>query len=313
MTTVLYIFLFFIYSILGWTMEVIVSLIHRKKFVNRGFMIGPYCPIYGWGGLAITICLQDYAKNPIILFCVAVVICGVLEYLTSYIMEKIFKARWWDYSQKKYNINGRVCLETIIPFGLLGCLIIYAINPLALLLLNKIPINIQNIIAIALVSIFVIDFIISYFVISRLRSTVKAVNAKSTHDDTEEITKKVREILSSRSIFDKRLINAFPKFSIDDVKKKLKEKTDQVKENVSKVKDEATEKIIEGAIKVKETTIKVKDGATEKIKESADKVKETTAKAKDGATQKIKDGANKVKESAKKKTDKIMRDDNKID
>ena len=141
----IYFFLFLIYSITGWLIEVIGGLIQNKKFVNRGFMIGPYCPIYGIGGVLITILLQDYVNNPFVLFCVAIVICGVLEYLTSYIMEKVFKARWWDYSKKKFNINGRVCLETIIPFGLLGCFIMYVSNPFIENLLNKVPQNILNI------------------------------------------------------------------------------------------------------------------------------------------------------------------------
>ena len=84
--------------------------------------------------------------------------------------------------------------------------------------------------------------------------------------------------MGSKDVFRKRLLDAFPRFSIEDVKKKIIEKTEQVKENVSKVKDEATERIIEGANRVKETTIKVKDTAAEKIKEGANKVKESAQK-----------------------------------
>ena len=123
-----YFMLFFIYAILGWIIETTLVSIEKKKFVNRGFLIGPYCPIYGFGGLAITILLKNYTKDPIVLFLMAVIICACLEYFTSYIMEKLFKARWWDYSKKKYNINGRICLETIIPFGLLGCFVTYVSN-----------------------------------------------------------------------------------------------------------------------------------------------------------------------------------------
>ena len=114
-----YFLLFMTYAFLGWLMEVTLGLIQSKKFVNRGFLIGPYCPIYGFGGLLITFLLQKYVNDPIVLFFMALIICGILEYVTSYLMEKIFHARWWDYSNKKYNINGRVCLDTIIPFGLL--------------------------------------------------------------------------------------------------------------------------------------------------------------------------------------------------
>lgn len=288
-----YFFLFLIYAVMGWLIEVIGEIIRNKKFVNRGFMIGPYCPIYGVGGILITIFLRDYVNNPFVLFCVAIVICGVLEYLTSYIMEKVFKARWWDYSKKKFNINGRVCLETIIPFGLLGCFIMYVSNPFLENLLKKVPENVLNILFYICISIYLLDFIISLFVISGLRETVKAVNKDNPYDNTEEITKQVKEILRNKGILDRRLINAFPKVSIEKVKQKIKEKTEQVKENVAKVKDETAEKIRESAIKVKESTIKVKE-------EAAEKIKENTIRVKDGTTEKIKEGASKVKKSLKK-------------
>ena len=77
-------------------MEVICKLIQYKKFVDRGFLIGPYCPIYGVGALLITFFLNKYVQDPVVLFVMAVVVCGILEYLTSYFMEKIYHARWWD-------------------------------------------------------------------------------------------------------------------------------------------------------------------------------------------------------------------------
>lgn len=201
---------------------------------------------------------------------------------------KFFKARWWDYSKRKFNINGRICLETIIPFGLLGCFIIYISNPFFINLINKMNKNTINIIAIVLLVIFITDFVISFFIISRLRKTAKEVNEKNSGDNTEEITKKVKEILTNKSILDRRLINAFPKINIDKIKARIKENTDKVKETASKVKEEAAEKIKESAEKMKETTIKVKEDATEKIKDGATKVKKTTAKVKDETVQKFK-------------------------
>lgn len=274
----IYFFLFLIYAIMGWIIEVVGGIIQNKKFVNRGFMIGPYCPIYGVGGVLITILLHEYVSNPFILFCVAIVICGVLEYLTSYVMEKVFKARWWDYSKKKFNINGRICLETIIPFGLLGCFIMYVSNPLIENLLSKVPEGILSILFYTCISIYLLDLIVSFFVISELRKTVKVVNKDNSYDNTEEITKQVKEILRNKGILNRRLIDAFPRVSIEKVKQKIKEKTEQVKENVVKAKDEATEKIKESAAKVKETTIKAKDETAEKIKEGANRVRESFKK-----------------------------------
>ena len=101
----MYIMLFFIYSLAGWLIEMIPATIREKKFVDRGFLVGPYCPIYGCGVILITLLLQKYADDVVVSFFLSVIICGTLEYLTSYFMEKIFKARWWDYSNNKFNIN----------------------------------------------------------------------------------------------------------------------------------------------------------------------------------------------------------------
>lgn len=276
----IYFFLFLIYAMMGWCMEVGLGLIQSKKIVNRGFLVGPYCPIYGWGGVLITFFLGQYTEHPFALFCMSIVICGVLEYLTSFIMEKLFKARWWDYSKKKYNINGRVCLETIIPFGLLSLMITYITNPFFVRILEGIDPYILAVVFWICLSVFLIDTVVSYTVISRLRKTVKQVNNNKTSDNTEEITKKVKEILLGKSFLDRRLIKAFPKISIEDVKRRIKETTEQVKENVSKVTESAAEHIKESANQVKENTIRVKDEVTEHIKESAAKVKEGTYKIK---------------------------------
>ena len=252
----MYFFLFLIYAMMGWVMEVIWGFIQTKKWVNRGFLIGPYCPIYGCGGLLITLCLSDHTDNPFAIFCMSIVICGVLEYLTSYIMEKIFKARWWDYKKRKFNINGRVCLETIIPFGLLSCMILYGTNPLFIGLLESMS---EDALQVSFVTCLII-FIMSFTVISRLRKTVKEVNKNETTDNTEEITSKVKEILlSSKSALDRRLIKAFPKISIEDVKKRIKETTEQVKESVAKVAESASEHIDEVMDHLKESAEKFKN------------------------------------------------------
>ena len=107
--------LFMTYSILGWCMEMLVCFHDTKKLVNRGFLIGPYCPIYGWGGVAIIILLNRYYDDPIILFVMSMFICSLLEYFTSYIMEKLFKARWWDYSHKKYEQHNNLIIHNIPP------------------------------------------------------------------------------------------------------------------------------------------------------------------------------------------------------
>lgn len=221
----IYILLFFTYAILGWLMEVGCKLVETKKFINRGFLIGPYCPIYGWGAIIITLLLNKYLADPIALFIIAIVICSIIEYVTSYFMEKIYHARWWDYSRRKYNINGRICLETMIPFGILGVLIMYFANPFFTGIYEKIPEIALTVICSFLVIVFLIDNIIS----SHIISTIKFEGIKAEKDNTKEITEKVKQILQSKSFLHKRLINAFP--DIKNIRGKLKLKIEEKRRN----------------------------------------------------------------------------------
>lgn len=221
----IYFLLFITYSFIGWFIETIDEVILNKKFLNRGFLIGPYCPIYGFGSLAFTIFLSKYLDDPIFLFVNAVFICSVLEYSTSYLMERMFKTRWWDYTENKFNINGRICLETMIPFGIGACLIVYLINPFLLNIFTSINGLLLTVIVSILVIIFILDLIISFSIINGFKKAT--IIAKI--DSTDEITKKVREVLANRSYFTNRLIKAFPNFSsiiknYDKRMKKIKKK-----------------------------------------------------------------------------------------
>ena len=197
--------LFILYSFLGWCMEVLVTLYTTKKLVNRGFLIGPICPIYGNGCLMIILLLHKYLDDPFVLFAMATLICSILEYFTSYIMEKLFKARWWDYSDKKYNLNGRICLENLVAFGVLGLVMMYLINPFFTKILGSISEVVLNSVAICLFVIYAVDNIISYNVINSFKKAAGQIRK----DNTEEITKKVKEILLSRGGLYKRLVSAF--------------------------------------------------------------------------------------------------------
>ena len=202
-----YFLIFMFYSILGWLMEVTLTFVRNKKFVNRGFLIGPYCPIYGSGVLLIMFILKRYLDRPLGLFCMAVIICSILEYLTSYFMEKIFKARWWDYSNKKFNINGRICLEYAMFFGVGGTIIMYFINPMIINVMNATSSTVIKVLAITLFIIYMVDNIISYIVMFKFRSTVGNL---TQGDNTEEITKIIKDKFKSLSWLNKRLTEAFP-------------------------------------------------------------------------------------------------------
>ncbi len=199
-------FLFIFYSIIGWIIEVINSFINEHKFVNRGFLIGPYCPIYGVGCALITIFLWNSSNDFVGLLLKSVFICSVLEYLTSYLMEKIFKYRWWDYSHRKLNINGRICLETTIPFGLGACLIIKVINPWLFKILGLMNNTLSWILFIILLLIIVVDLCFSVIFVSKISSVAKNTKA----DTTEELKKKMIEFITKGKTFYKRIFESFP-------------------------------------------------------------------------------------------------------
>lgn len=132
-------FYFFIFSFLGWAMETIKVSLHSKKFINRGFANGPYCPIYGFGMLFVILFLSEFKDNYILLFLGGVILCTALEYFTAYMLELVFKAEWWDYSYKKFNYKGRISLDISIAWGVLSLIMIEYVVPIFYIIINYIP------------------------------------------------------------------------------------------------------------------------------------------------------------------------------
>lgn len=214
-------------SILGWCMEVTCKYIEFHRFINRGFLIGPYCPIYGVGSVLIVLLLSPYSDAPLTVFLLGMVLCGTLEYLTSYLMEKLFNARWWDYSRRRFNLNGRICANTLIPFGLLGLILVYLLHPLLFGLFEKFSPLALNIVSGCLLALFLADIVISANVLSRIRTSANASGA----DDTEMLTHAVREELSRRSVLIRRVLRAFPYLRLYNAKllKQMNEKRQEIK------------------------------------------------------------------------------------
>ena len=117
-----------IYSIIGWVYESTICSISQRKLINRGFLNGPYCPIYGTGAVLVLLVLGRI-QNPVLLFFAGAVLTCSLEYLTSWLMEKLFHARWWDYSKRKFNIGGRACLIGAVVFGAFSVVLILVLHP----------------------------------------------------------------------------------------------------------------------------------------------------------------------------------------
>lgn len=203
--------LFLIYSFIGWCMEVIVTYINTKKFVNRGFLVGPVVPIYGTGGILIYVLLKKYLTDPIVLFVMSMVICTILEYFTSYYMEKLFKTRWWDYSNRKFNLNGRVCLFNTLCFGILSLVIMYYLNPLLISIIEGIDVRIVKIVTSILMILFLIDVVLS----TKIIYSFKGISKNILSDATEEVNKKVKEVIMSKGVLLRRIAKSYPNFRVN--------------------------------------------------------------------------------------------------
>ena len=166
-----YILLFFVTAMLGWVMEVVCKLIQFHRFINRGFLIGPYCPIYGFGSVLITLLLSRYAESPVVVFLMGMIICG-----------------------------------TLIPFGLLGLGIIYGVKPFLFGLFAMIPQTAMDILCGVLTAIILTDAVISTTVLGKIRHTAELTGG----DDTETITRSVRDALLRQGALVRRTLRAFP-------------------------------------------------------------------------------------------------------
>ena len=129
--------IFIMFSFIGWCSEVVyVGFIHEHRFINRGFLHGPLCPVYGFGGVVILTLPPSLYKTWIPLFLASMLLCTIVEYFVSWFMEKLFHTRWWDYSKNKFNLKGRVCLLNSVLFGFMGLGVIRFVYPHMLRFLN---------------------------------------------------------------------------------------------------------------------------------------------------------------------------------
>ena len=212
-----YFLYFIIYSFIGWLMEVVLKSKDEHKFVNRGFLIGPICPIYGFGVLLIILLVGNSKSDLLAVFLKSILVCSVLEYFISYFMEKLFRARWWDYSKNKYNINGRICLETMLPFGILSTIVIYVVHPLVIKFVSLFSNTLLIILTILFGILFIVDNIVSFNVMFNIKKEFHKIKK----DNTDYIKGKVSKWLEENTYLYKRIRYAFPNFKIKNIIKKM--------------------------------------------------------------------------------------------
>lgn len=158
-----YVLFFFIFSFIGWIWEVGLCLVQSGEFVKKGTMFGPWLPIYGTGGVLVLILFRKFYKRPILTFFLSMTTCSLIEYFASWYLEKATGVRWWDYSGFIFNLNGRICLEGCLIFGMAGCIVIYFVAPFLKEKMDKMKKLPLIILAIILSGLFVVDQIYSHF------------------------------------------------------------------------------------------------------------------------------------------------------
>lgn len=152
-----YVLLFFLLSFIGWLWEVLLFFFTEHSFINRGIYKGPYLPIYGVGGLLLFFLFRRFRRRPFLVFGGSALVCGVLEYLTSFFLERRWGIRWWDYSGHFLNLNGRICLLGITAFGTGGVLLICLFLPWYEKLYAKLPGRWKAVMCVILLLIFAAD------------------------------------------------------------------------------------------------------------------------------------------------------------
>lgn len=257
-----YIMYFFIYSFFGWVCETVYCSVGGRKFVNRGFLNGPICPIYGFGALFVVLVLRSYSNNIYILFIYAMIGTSILEYFSSVGLEKIFHAKWWDYSCKFFNLHGRICLKNSILFGLMGVLLTKVIHPRIRDLVSLIPGKVIYYIAIILILWMITELITTISSLNKLgkkleglgqvKTELEKIDIRLDKYDSEELRRIINELrnndnrlknkleeisykisqIKSKNKIQKRLFNAFPNMKhkkhheqLQHLKELLREKT----------------------------------------------------------------------------------------
>lgn len=244
------IFYFFLYSFLGWAMESIYLSFGQRKWVNTGFLYGPFCPIYGFGAVVLYVLLIKLQGKPLIIFLAGFVVLSIWEYFVGFLLEKLFKTKYWDYSNNRFNINGRVCLLNSIYWGFLSIFFIEIWNPIIEMQVAKVPDSIILYLDIILLAYFVMDIVFSSIKATNLPKRIKKLiklgetlkvkleELKKTSSEKQKLAlqnkiddlklrQKIMRVKVDRQIA--KLRRAFPSIQSEHIKEYLKLKVQELK------------------------------------------------------------------------------------
>lgn len=253
-TFIQWVLFFYIYCFVGWIIESTIVSVETKHFVNRGFLRGPFLPLYGFGALAILFSTLPFRDNPILVYFFGMLSTTVLEYFTGWLMESILKMKYWDYSKRKFNLKGRICLRSSLFWGFLSLFLIYmlhaAVEDFVLSLSNAMLIAMFTVLTVFIVSdavyAFKTAFDMNKFLAKmediRTELEEKAVLLENRVENSEyvqEIRSRVeelkaerREMVSRLGYFKRSLINAHPTAVSDKFNESLKELRLELREKI---------------------------------------------------------------------------------
>ena len=206
---------FFVYSFIGWLWETVYCSLEERKFVYRGFLSGPYCPIYGFGVLILLEVLSPIKGDVPLLFLVSVIVMSIFEYVVSFVLEKLFHQRWWDYSAEKFNIKGRIALKSSLFWGVMCLVVIYVLQPMIVSFADAV-VSISPLIPAALAIIVLIDAIYTVTQLagfSRLLNQLRTIVDESPEILAQSISETVESLRKSGHLrfTERRLLRAFPR------------------------------------------------------------------------------------------------------
>ena len=212
--------IFFVYSFIGWCGEAAMAAVHRHKFVNRGFVSGPICPVYGAGAATVAVFLPELKDQLFFLFLGGMIVTTFVEYLTGRILELIFHRKWWDYSDQRFNLDGYVCLKNSVVWGICSVLMICFFDPLLCRLLVLIPRLAGDILLWILGVLLVIDAVGSGVAVLGLKK--KQSRITQITEELHKTSKVLENALTTR--IQKRMVKAFPNIEgTEGVRVKAKE------------------------------------------------------------------------------------------
>lgn len=228
---------FIIYSFLGWIMESVVRSVIEKKIINTGFLRGPVCPIYGIGAIIMLIFLERFQDKPIMLFFIAITLLTAWEYLVGVILEKIFKTKYWDYSNQKFNFQGRICLTNSIYWGILGVVFVKFIHPFVEGIIAKIDVNLLY---------YSITIITIVMIVDLITTVIKIKNIKMTLEKIDKINKEIKEKLKEI-----RKIKKDAETDKDGIKVKTTENIQRIVDRLNKKKNKTILKLYKNVYRLK--------------------------------------------------------------